>query len=120
MRSFLKGLLRAGSMKWGPKHTAVAKRFVRKGKNPKTGKMCKLHKCDISGELFAKGDMHADHIEPAVPMEFSDSTEYLGWNWNDICRRMFVEEDGYQVISKDLHKIKTKEEQAQRRAMKRK
>lgn len=122
MRSFVIGLLRKGHMRWRPKHLAFNKAFIKDGPNPRTGRKCKLHKCEISGDLFAKGDMHADHIEPAIPIsgEWGGATSFLGYNWNELIPRMFSEKEGYQIISKEIHKKKTKEENTLRHPSKRK
>ena len=62
--------------------------------------------------------MHADHIEEVIPEEFGDATRFLGYNWNEVIQRMFVEKDGYQAVSKEWHKQKTLEERNKRRESK--
>lgn len=103
-RSFIISALRQATMKWGPKWAAVDDSFVEKGKNPVTGKPCKLHRCALCGLLYKKGDMKADHIEPVVDpsVGFQD--------WNTYVERMFVEKEGYQAVCTTCHKLKTSEE----------
>lgn len=116
MRSFIVSALRRSSTRWQPKNEAIKRAFVGDGTNPKTGRKCKLHKCEQSGELVAKGDMQADHIEPVVPTEgWGKTTSYLGINWNEYIPRMFCEADGFQAVSKEWHKQKTNEERKQRK-----
>ena len=120
MRSFVMSLLRSGTMKWGPKHSSLNRAIFGPGKNPVTGRPCKLHKCEIEGTLHAKGDMHADHIDPVVPVDgqWGNAVSWLGYNWNELIPRLFVEEEGFQVISHALHKEKSKQENAARRGYK--
>jgi len=103
-RSFVISQLRRG--KWPPKYAAIARAYVGMGTNPKTGRRCKLHKCENCGGVFAKGDMRADHRVPVV----DPAVGFVDWNtWIDRC---FVEEKFYDVICVDCHKVKTAEERA--------
>jgi 5-methylcytosine-specific restriction endonuclease McrA len=95
-------------MRWGPRNTAIDRAYVDDGINPKTGRRCKLHRCEECNDLFAKGDMHADHIIPVVPVTGFDS-------WDGTIERMFCEEDGFRIVCKDCHKGITDKENEQRR-----
>lgn len=119
-RSYVMSGLRSKSRFWKPKNIAISKTFVKKGKNPATGNMCKLHRCPVCNGLFPQSKMDADHIEPVVPLEgFPQLAEtFLGYNWTEVIKRLFCEADGYSVLCKECHKIKTKKENAQRRANK--
>lgn len=119
MRSFIIGCLRRGH--WPPRAAALSRSFVKRGQNPKTGRMANLHACECGcGQLYAKTDRQADHIEPVVPLDgsWTDSTSYLGYNWNDIMKRMFVDSCKLQALGKACHKQKTKTENEQRRKQK--
>ena len=101
-RSFIISQLRRG--KWPPKYAAIARAYIGPGINPKTGKKCKLHKCEECGDVFAKGDMRADHREPVV----DPAVGFVDWNtWIERC---YVEADKYDVICTDCHDAKTAEE----------
>jgi len=117
-RSKIINALRKVSMFWKPKNVAMKRAMGGTRTNPKTGKDKTYYVCEESGEFGWLEDMHADHVEPVVPDFWGDTTRFLGVNWNEYVKRMFVEEDGYQIILKSLHKIKTKEENQRRRESK--
>jgi 5-methylcytosine-specific restriction endonuclease McrA len=54
--------------------------------------------------------MKKDHIDPVVPLSGFSS-------WDDIIRRLFVGEDGWQAICVTCHDKKTKEENDKRKAL---
>lgn len=105
--TFIKNLLRAGHLRWGPKFNCINDCYIGDGPNPKTGKKCKMHQCPACEGTFAKGDMKSDHIEPVIPV-----TGFT--TWDDCVERMFVEADGYQALCKECHDTKSKEEKALR------
>lgn len=108
-RSFIMSALRRAQ--WPPKYQAIKRAYVEDGINAKTGRKCKLHKCESCGDLFPAKDMRADHINPIVPVTGFDS-------WDALIDRLFCEIDGFQAICVDCHKIKTKQENEQRKANK--
>jgi 5-methylcytosine-specific restriction endonuclease McrA len=118
MRGFIMGCLRRGH--WPPKREVLNSQFVKRGPSPISGRACNLHKCECCGELFPKTNRQADHIEPVVPLNgrWGDATSFLGYNWNEVMMRMFVDSGKLQAISKDCHKAKTKQENQQRKAIK--
>ena len=60
-------------------------------------------------KLFPAKSVVVDHIEPVVPVSgFS--------TWDEVISRMFCPVSGLQVLCKEDHKIKTKEENDLRRA----
>lgn len=116
-RSYIMSGLRSKSRFWKPKNIAIAKTFVKVGKNPATGHNCKLHKCPRCKGLFPQGKMDADHIETVIPLEgFPRVAEtFLGYNWTEVIKRLFCESEGYRVICKECHKAVTKKQNQQRR-----
>ncbi len=62
----------------------------------------------------------ADHIQSCVPIEGWKKTDdlFLGYNWNEYFRNIFVEIEGYQGLCSDCHKIKTKADNAERKRIK--
>ena len=103
-RSFIISQLRRG--KWPPKYAAIKRAHVGPGINPKTGHKCELHKCEDCGQLFAKGDMRADHRLPVV----DPSVGFVDWNtWIE---RYHIEADSYDIICVDCHAVKTAAERA--------
>jgi len=106
---FIKNALRGA--RWAPKYRAITKAFVSHGVNPATGHKCKLHLCPECEGLFPQNGMASDHVVPVVgPEGFVD--------WNTFIERLFVEVDGYRAVCKGCHKIKSRAEDAERRARK--
>lgn len=104
--SFVMSALRRAQ--WPPKYASIAKAYVKDGLNPKTGKPCKLHRCPQCHQLYPKGKMQADHISPVVPLSGFDS-------WDGVIARLYCEADSFQPICKPCHKVKSKEENKQRK-----
>lgn len=102
--------------RWPEKYASLNRAYVKDGTNPQTGKKCKLHKCEECGSLNPKGQMQADHTEPVVPVDgqWGDTTRFLGYNFNELLPRLFIESDGYGALCKPCHKAKTAEERKQR------
>jgi hypothetical protein len=99
--SFIKGGLRALSYKWGPIHKVRKKAWLKRGVYKCAGYKRKAH------QARAK-DISVDHINPVV-----DPTEGF-ISWDKIIERLFVEEDGLQVLCKDCHKRKSNDERQAR------
>jgi 5-methylcytosine-specific restriction endonuclease McrA len=68
--------------------------------------MCKLHRCALCKELFPKGQLVADHVDPVVCPE-------QGFvNWDTYIARMFCEAEGFQAVCVPCHDAKTSRERA--------
>jgi 5-methylcytosine-specific restriction endonuclease McrA len=100
--------------RWPQKYKSIETASVGDGINPKTGRKCKLHKCPNCGGTFPKGEMQADHIDPVVPIDKNWCNTYLGYDWNDVIKRLFCEIDGFRPLCKACHKKKTAEERTLR------
>jgi 5-methylcytosine-specific restriction endonuclease McrA len=109
--AFIKGLLRAGHLRWAPKFNCINACYIGDGPNPATGRKCKLHKCPECKGVFAKGDMKSDHINPVIPV-----TGFT--TWDDCVERMFIEQDGYSACCVTCHAKKTKQENEERKEFK--
>tara|TARA_R110000824_G_scaffold84052_2_gene209904 strand:+ start:225 stop:683 length:459 start_codon:yes stop_codon:yes gene_type:complete len=117
MRSFVMSALRKA--RWPGKYAAIKTAYVKTGINPATGRMCKLHKCQQCGNLFPQASMAVDHIDPVVPIDgFSKANGFLGYDWDQVIRRLFCEVEGLQVLCKPCHKLKSADERAERAAAK--
>ena len=113
-RAFIINRLRGSH--WRPKYDAILARPHKQAVNKKTGRMCRQVICEASQDYLPQKELQADHIQPMVPIEgWGDSTRFLGYNWNELLPRLFVEKEGYQIISKEIHKQKSKEENKQRK-----
>ena len=118
MRSFVVSALRRA--RWPGKYSAIKAAYVKTGINPATGRMCKLHKCQQCGNLFPQSGVAVDHIEPVVPICGFDEKGFLGYDWDELIRRLFCEVDGLQVLCTPCHKLKSSDERAERAAEKKK
>jgi 5-methylcytosine-specific restriction endonuclease McrA len=104
--------------RWQPKFKVIDRAFIEKGINPETGKPCKLHKCEECKELFPKGKMKADHVNPVIPIDndwASNPDSFLDYNWNEVMRRLWIEEgNSWNVICDTCHLVKSNEERKMR------
>lgn len=104
--SFVKGALRAASIKWGPMQKCISKAKVGYG----------LYKCECCGAVGPPTlppkeggkrrikNIVADHIEPVIdPVRGFVS-------WDELIARLFVEEEGFQALCAKCHKEKSDEE----------
>lgn len=110
-RSFIISLLRAGTMRWAPKHDAIKRAFVCVGTNPKTGHKCKLHRCEKCSQMFSQSDMVADHKNPVVDIEKGFES------WDVYIARMYVESEEFDAICVDCHAKITAQQNQERAAI---
>ena len=93
---FIRSALRSAFQKWPCKHQA------------KKNAMCitdegSRYRCNTCDELFRSSDVQVDHITPCGSLRtFDDLPGFV--------ERMFCEADGFQVLCKECHQLKTNEE----------
>ena len=110
--TFIKGLLRAGHPRWGPRNECIQEARVRRGWYRCDG--CKKEipatvKIELKtrpGVMKKVKNIHADHIEPVIDPAVGRES------WDTVIERMFVERDGYQALCHQCHADKTNEERA--------
>lgn len=94
---FIRSALRAAFMKWGPKN--AAKLNAKIGYNQYTCASCE--------GVFGNKDVQVDHIEPCGTLKkYDDLPAFV--------EKMFCEVEGFQVLCKSCHQIKTNEERKSR------
>ncbi len=107
--SFIKNALRSATMKWPPKYEVKKKARTKRG-----WYLCNGCKEEIPASIQAeakkgkkrKSNTYIDHIEPIID-------PYIGFvDWNTVIERMFVGEEGLQLLCKMCHDIKTKKERS--------
>lgn len=112
MDSFIKGLIRQGLTKWGPRHECIKRARVRRG----------WYKCDgcgkevpasIKRELKTKPgvwkkvkNIYADHRNPIIDPAVGRRT------WDEVIARAFVNLDEFDALCYACHETKTAEERA--------
>lgn len=94
--------------RYPPKWQALEAACVGSLVNPKTGRKAKHYKCAMCGNLFVAKDVQIDHTTPIVDPELGFTT------WDDFIQNLFCEVDNLQVLCKEDHKRKTKDENSLR------
>lgn len=107
--SFVKSVLRAGSRKWPPKYKVLNEAKCGKMVNSRSGRLAEHYRCASCGELFPSTLVAVDHIEPVV-----DTSGFT--SWDSVISRLFCSVEGLQVLCKECHKVKTKQENEERKA----
>ena len=95
---FIRSSLRSAFTKWGPKH--AAKKLAKVAYN-------QYECCECEG-IFPSKEVEVDHIIPAGSLKTYDDLP-------GFVERMFVEADGFQVLCKSCHQLKTNAERAARK-----
>ena len=116
--NFIKSGLRTLSMKWPPKHNVKKWARVKRGWYLCNG--CKqvvpasTYLKDKQGRKKKISNVYIDHIEPII-------NPHVGFeSWDQVIERMFVTEEGLQLLCRECHEKKTKEERNIARERKRK
>lgn len=107
LRAWLIQKLRRLSYQWPSRKEAIKAARVERGKYECA--MCKAAEVD---KLYGPKEIVADHIDPVISVEegFVD--------WNIYLKRLFCAENGFQVLCKSCHEIKTYLENDIRRQIK--
>jgi len=108
--AFVKGALRAAARRWPPKHAVKKAAWRERGKYLCVGYRRRSHIVPVSAQVNGKriNNVFVDHIEPVIdPAAGFES-------WDQVVARMFVEEEGLQVLCKECHDKKTKDERQSR------
>jgi 5-methylcytosine-specific restriction endonuclease McrA len=101
--TFIRSALRRASDRYPPKQEAKKlNRRVYKGQNKKQKWEYQCKKCD---GWFMEKEVEIDHIIPTGTLR---SFEDLA----DFCRRLFCGVEGYQIMCKKCHAIKTNDERS--------
>lgn len=102
-RNFIRSALRAATLKWPPKNNVKKQARVERGVY-----ICQGCKQKVPASIVVKGErknnIYTDHIEPVVDPKKGFTT------WDEFIKRLFVTEDKLQVLCKECHDVKTKEE----------
>lgn len=107
-KSFIVSVLRSGTRRWPPKYECLADAYVGQLVNKKTGRLCKHYRCAITGGVFPASEVSVDHIEPCI-------TEEGFTTWDSFIERLFCDKENLQVLSKEAHDKKSKQEREARK-----
>lgn len=106
--SFIKSGLRSASQRWPPKYACLNDACVGQKINHLTGRIAKHYKCANCSVDYPAKFVQVDHINPIV------STGGFT-TWDALIENLFCERDKLQVLCKDCHKIKSKQENIERK-----
>ncbi len=70
--------------------------------------------CEICKDNFAQGKIQVDHIDPVIPVDVTARD----MSFDEIIARIFCPPENYQAACVECHKVKSKEENKQRRLLK--
>lgn len=103
LEHWLKQKLRRISYQYPSRKEAIVAARVSRG----------VYKCAKCEGHFRQGEFQLDHIHPV------DNPHYGFLDWNDYIARLFVDIDGWQILCRSCHNIKSGMEQEIRRQVKR-
>lgn len=99
---FIRSALRSAFQKWGPKHEAKKRAKVQYN----------TYVCAHCDKWYASSQVEVDHIKPAGSLKkFDDLPGFV--------ERMFCEAEGFQVLCKECHQVKTNKEKADAKQLRR-
>ena len=107
--SFIRGGLRSISMRWPPKNRVKQNARVQRGVYLCAGYETEAHEVPASlpplpGNKRRINNAVVDHIQPVVDPR-------VGFvDWNTLIKRLFCEEDGFQLLCHECHSAKTADE----------
>lgn len=115
-REFIKSLLRKGSTRWKPIQVVQKKARVARGIYTCVGYNRPSHEAPVTAVIDGKRKKNilVDHIIPVMSPDPSEN------DWDSVVNRMFVEEDGLQILCTECHREKTNEELAAAAVVRRK
>lgn len=102
--SFIKSILRNGSLRWGPRYKCLSDAFTGSQINAKTNRLAKHYKCAECLQAFPGKDVRVDHIEPIIDPAVGFT------NWDDVVNALFCEADNLQTLCVSCHHSKTQQE----------
>lgn len=98
LKRFVVSAFRRVSLWWPARNQALKNARVARG----------IYKCNICGNTYPKKEVVVDHVSPVVKLTgFKDYDEYV--------RRMFPPVEGFQIICKIDHHLKTLKEKELRK-----
>lgn len=104
--SFIKSALRAASHRWPPKWECLKLARIARGTYTCAGYNCNSHEVPASIKL-GRGkkrtkNIFVDHISPVGGPDEG--------GWDGVIERLYCELDGLQILCKQCHDLKTKDE----------
>lgn len=101
--------MRSASQRWPPKYQTLNAACVGQQINQASGRLAKHYKCAACSNVFPAKHVEVNHIDPVIPTTGFDS-------WDNVIDRLFCEQEGLEVVCKTCHRVRTQEENKERRA----
>lgn len=102
-QSFIVSVLRNGTRRYPPKFQTLSEAKTEKKVNPKTNRVAQHYLCAVCTCDFPAKDVQVDHIVPVVGTSGFTT-------WDEYINNLFCEKHNLQVLCKECHGSKTKEE----------
>lgn len=99
IKKFLMPILRRASFRWKPRAEALSSARIERG----------LYKCASCENAYRKDEIHMDHVVPVIDLNDGFTT------WDQVIFRLFCETQGFQVLCKNCHDVKTAYEDEMRK-----
>lgn len=109
INAFITAVLRRGSSKWPPKYTCLNNAKTEKKVNVLTGRLAQHYQCAMCKNEFTSKDIVVDHLEPVVHPEEGFIS------WDVYIKRLYCDISNLQAICLGCHKVKSTEENKQRK-----
>lgn len=113
-RGLLKGAIRRIFGRSDLRRRVVESAIVQGYTDPKRKAVKYWVKCADCGKMEAKSNVQTDHKHPVVPVNSS----FAEMSFDTVVNRTWCEENDLQILCLECHKLKTKEENAERRRLK--
>ena len=109
LRSFITSTIRGGFRRYPPKFQVLKEALWGKKVNPKSGREAAHYTCASCTLEFPAKEVQVDHIAPVVD-------PVVGFvSWDLFIERLFCSKENLQVLCKECHAVKTKEEKELRK-----
>lgn len=113
-RGLIKGALRRVFSRSELRRKAVEKALVKDYSDPQRPRVTKWGRCADCKTMTPIYKMQVDHKEPVVPVD--KALEDM--SWDQVVDRIWTDERNLQALCHDCHKKKSKEENKERRLLK--
>jgi len=112
-RNLVKGALRLVFSRSDVRREALSRQLIEHS-DPNHPRVTKWAWCAECGEIQPAYKMEVDHVSPVIPMD----KELGAMSWEEVINRLWCGVEFLQVVDKECHKRKSKEENKARREYK--
>lgn len=113
LRNFIISQLRGSFRKYPIKYEVLREAATEKKVNPDTGRVAQHYRCNGCKKEFVQSSVQVDHIVPVMKATGFDT-------WDDYINSLFCSKDNLQVLCLGCHRIKTNNENKDRRSARKK